>query len=280
MRVTLVKHVLLRPLLALLKRQGKEIIHTNPSKIIKTVHTTAPHNFFRRTASLEDRMHHLETLIKAIPPAVFAAGGAMPHMAGVYTPFDQGNGPNSVTPFTNPGVPPPSLHVFPLINPSTHFSDNGNLDAPSHSPVSTSAPFYVDNSLDETSRTSLTSSYLYFDDEGYTRWQGETSGLPVLDLLVEKQQQASGQSAYVEGAPQVDWFPDRQPRRIEVNPQALWKLITSYIVPELMDRSVVRPMQLQITDIYQSCAMLLVYIILFSTLPPCAHISFRALSII
>jgi hypothetical protein len=32
---------------------------------------------------------------------------------------------------------------------------------------------------------SFSSSYLYFDDEGYTRWQGETSGLPLLDLLVQ-----------------------------------------------------------------------------------------------
>jgi hypothetical protein len=123
------------------------------------------------------------------------------------------------------------------------------LDAPLLPSVSTSASF--NNSLDETSRTSLTSSYLYFDDEGYTLWQGETSGLPVLDLLVEKQQHAFGQggldnSANVEGAPRVDWFPDRQPRRMEVNPQAVWKLITSYIAPELMDRSVVWPLQLQI----------------------------------
>lgn len=166
----------------------------------------------------------------------------MPHMGGVYSTSDQGKGPNSVTPFTNPGVPPPSLRVFPLINPSTHFSENGNLASPIQS-SSTSAPFFDNHPLEEISRTSLTASYLYFDDEGYTRWQGETSGLPVLDLLVEKQQHASGQGgldnpANVEGAAELDWFPDRQLRRMEVNPQALWKVITSYIVPDLMDRSV------------------------------------------
>jgi hypothetical protein len=103
MKVTLVKHVLLRPLLALLKRRGKGVIRTNPSEIIKTVHTTGSHHFFRRTASLEDRMHYLETLIKAILPAVFAAGGAMPHMAGVYTPFDQVKGAKGylLPPFTS-----------------------------------------------------------------------------------------------------------------------------------------------------------------------------------
>ena len=95
---------------------------------------------------------------------------------------------------------------------------------------------------------SLASSYLYFDDEGYTRWQGETSGLPILDLLVERhavvpkadpdrvamppQQQWKGQN----GNGLSDWFPDRQPRRTETNPEHIWKLITSFIVPELMDR--------------------------------------------
>lgn len=47
-----------------------------------------------------------------IPPAVFAARGAMPQITGVHSMSDQGEGPTSVTPITNPGVPPPSLHVF------------------------------------------------------------------------------------------------------------------------------------------------------------------------
>ena len=33
-----------------------------------------------------------------------------------------------------------------------------------------------------------------------------------------------------------NWFPDRQARRTETNPEHIWKLITSFIVPELMDR--------------------------------------------
>jgi len=94
---------------------------------------------------------------------------------------------------------------------------------------------------------SLAASYLYFDDEGYTRWQGETSGLPVLDLLVERRTpianrepelihktRSDSNGAKMANGP--EWFPDRQPRRTDVNPQTLWRLITSYIMPELMDR--------------------------------------------
>jgi hypothetical protein len=33
---------------------------------------------------------------------------------------------------------------------------------------------------------SLAPTYLYLDDEGSTRWQGEASVLPMLDLLVER----------------------------------------------------------------------------------------------
>src|SRR6266550_5974877 len=74
-------------------------------------------------------MQHLESLIQSIPAAVFAAGGALPPNPLLQTqppPTD----PNAipVAPFMYPssgfsasGVPPPSLHVFPLTNPSTHF---------------------------------------------------------------------------------------------------------------------------------------------------------------
>ena len=99
----------------------------------------------------------------------------------------------------------------------------------------------------------LSPSYLYLDDEGYTRWQGESSGLPLLDLLVERElpgssskstmmrdgaqsQQKESWSRKSENVTTGDWFPDRQPRTTTVNPEMLWKLITSLIVPELMDR--------------------------------------------
>ena len=190
-------------------------------------------------------MHYLETLIKAIPPSVFAAGGAIPQSPCLISP-DLGNAPFLVAPFTNPGVPPPSLHDSPLVNPSTHFSGNGGMGSQRMYTANASgdpfSPSSIDQLSDETARMSLCASYLYFDDEGYTRWQGETSGLPVLDLLVERHQHATSQispdnAANVASAANT-WFPDRQPRRSGVNPQSLWRLVTSYIVPTLMDRLV------------------------------------------
>jgi hypothetical protein len=204
-------------------------------------------------------MHHLETLIQAIPPAVFAAGGILPPNSAGQT-AESATSP--VAPFSYPtfpsGVPPPSLHVFPLTNPSTHFTRDTNsahdemqqghtvglgLLDPHHNATS-------EQLAEDTSRMSLTASYLYFDDEGYTRWQGETSGLPVLDLLVErhappsrKESSSEAQSrseddhsSRMTGATNTDWFPNRTPRRTDVNPETLWRLMTSYIVPELMDR--------------------------------------------
>lgn len=105
---------------------------------------------------------------------------------------------------------------------------------------------------------SLSPSYLYLDDEGYTRWQGETSGMPLLDLLVERHRhkvitkqepdQPLAQNGWaVVGMPTAqaaqaamdDWFPDRPTRRTESNPEVVWKLITSFIAPDLMDRYVI-----------------------------------------
>ncbi|KAF5370920.1 hypothetical protein D9615_009818 [Tricholomella constricta] len=212
---------------------------------------THPHKS-KRTATLEDRMHHLETLIQAIPPAVFAAGGILPPMSGGQSSTESAASP--VQPFIYPsqfpsGVPPPSLHVFPLTNPSTHFThdSSSSMDEKRHGFGSLLDPknqMSPDQLAEDASHMSLTASYLYFDDEGYTRWQGETSGLPVLDLLVERHAPASNReestppfdnshSSKVQNA--TEWFPDRTPHRTDVNPQTLWRLITSYIVPELMD---------------------------------------------
>ncbi|EGN94452.1 hypothetical protein SERLA73DRAFT_163042 [Serpula lacrymans var. lacrymans S7.3] len=130
------------------------------------------------THTNQNRMHQLETLIQAIPPAVFAAGG-------------------------------------------------------------------VDQLPEDSSRAPMSASYLYFDDEGYTRWQGETSGLPLLDLLLEHHTPVKSEteksspdpswSTKPEKSSNAAWFPNRTPRRADVNPETLWRLITSYIVPELMD---------------------------------------------
>jgi len=195
-------------------------------------------------------MHHLETLIQAIPPAVFAAGGSLPSIPPGHPASDSSTNPLAASMFPDgipSGVPPPSLHVFPLTNPSVHFTvdERHNSTDPlyggsHHSPLSTAS-----SAEDQHTKASLPASYLYFDDEGYTRWQGEASGLPVLDLLVERHTPSSSSeqrnrsdsaSAKMESAANADWFPNRQPRRSDVNPQTLWKLITSYIAPKLMDR--------------------------------------------
>jgi hypothetical protein len=227
--------------------------------------------FFRRTATLEDRMHHLETLIQAIPPGVFAAGGAVPGVAAPHSSTDPSTNPLAAfasASHTYPtGVPPPSLHVFPLMNPSTHFTQDTKLGERAQSPNAAfrsllghqyscgQSPMTADQLAEDTARMSLSASYMYFDDEGYTRWQGETSGLPLLDLLVERHSVPSARREIMararresmdrkppDGAPpnsaNKDWFPNRTPRRTDINPETLWRLITSYIVPDLMDRFV------------------------------------------
>ncbi|EJF61621.1 hypothetical protein DICSQDRAFT_60279 [Dichomitus squalens LYAD-421 SS1] len=209
---------------------------------------THPHKS-KRAATLEDRMQQLETLIQAIPPQVFAGAGALG--AGLpQSPVDPSTSPHasfaSSTHIFPTAVPPPSLTAYPLINPSTFFGPvkPGSRNAsPGSGFRMGSSSGGVDQFGEETSRMSLASSYMYFDDEGYTRWQGETSGLPILDLLVERHavvkpdpERPIGQPSCkgLNGQPST-WFPDRQPRRTEANPEHIWKLITSFIVPELMD---------------------------------------------
>ena len=199
-------------------------------------------------------MHHLETLIQAIPPAVFAAGGVLGNPTIPSSPVDPSS--NAHASFASSkhafpsGVPPPSLTAYPLMNPSTFFaptkpmsrqpSPNAGLGGPS---FISSAP--VDQLADDVARMSLSASYLYFDDEGYTRWQGETSGLPLLDLMLERHRVVTKQepeappqnwSTPVPQSPQAnDWFPDRTARRANNNPEVIWKLVTSVIAPDLMD---------------------------------------------
>jgi hypothetical protein len=208
----------------------------------------------RHTATLEDRMHHLESLIQAIPPAVFAAGGATISSPSsfdhrpLYTPL-----PNHTHPAV---IPPPFLGAIPLTNPSTHFTLVANRSRPP-SPQAVDIPFGYqgianldvpapDHLSEETARMSLSSSYLYVDDEGFTRWQGEMSGLPILDLLIErhhspsKKERDSSPRGDVSnnGSPYSDitWFPDRETHhRTDTNPGQNWKLVTSFIVPDLMD---------------------------------------------
>lgn len=172
-------------------------------------------------------MHHLESLIQAIPPAVFAAGGSA-LLSPSSPPDNQPSVPLLQNHLYQAAIPPPSLTMTPLMNPSTHFALPANQVNP-----------------DEIARMSLSSSYLYVDDEGFTRWQGETSGLPILDLLIERHHSSprnehdSNSPATVVIYADSTWFPDRTVHHLaDMNPEQLWKLVTSFIPPDLMDRYV------------------------------------------
>lgn len=208
-------------------------------------------------------MHQLETLIQAIPPAVFAASSVSedeqpqsPYFVPDSTTSPLASFASSTHVYPPSGVPPPSLHNYPLSNPSTHFTA---LSFPSRSRSNSRVQDInypaglVDGLSEQVGRMSISASYLYFDDEGYTRWQGETSGLPLLDLLVDQHLSAAKREDSEPLSPSPsnrsgengsnsqkvvnpDYFPNRTPKCQSVNPETLWRLITTYIVPDLMDR--------------------------------------------
>ncbi len=195
-------------------------------------------------------MHHLESLIQAIPPAVFTAGGSAlsPSSPSDHQPLV----PLLPNHLYQAAIPPPSLTMIPLTNPSTYFALAANqvntravaLPFACRETANDDAPA-SDVTSDEIARMSLSSSYLYVDDEGFTRWQGETSGLPILDLLIERHH-SSPKSEQDSSFPRqwssnVDstWFPDRTVLHLaDMNPERIWKLVTSFIPPDLMDRYV------------------------------------------
>ena len=205
-------------------------------------------------------MHQLETLIQAIPPSIFTAGlNAAQHPmseSAMSSPLSTFASVNHTFPS---GVPPPSLHSYPLTNPSTHFTTQPTRNGSRQESPNTAAhaAMFSQSSFpqgspgfeyhpEEPARTSLSASYLYFDHEGYTRWQGETSGLPLLDLLLENHtpirsdtEKASSVPTWANHPPNgsnVTWFPNRTPRRPDVKGDALWRLVTSCIVPDLLDQ--------------------------------------------
>lgn len=206
----------------------------------------------RRASTLEDRMHHLETLIQSIPLNLFTGNPGFPIPSMLSTDPNSPHASLASASHVYPsGVPPPSLSNLRLINPSTYFPTAEALQqrAVQNGVESTLYPdSHIGQLADDSTRSSLAPSYLYLDDEGYMRWQGETSGLPLLDLLVDRrsppfldsereaQSTRRGQSVKNQRVSSESWFPDRQPKRINVNPETLWGIITSYFAPELMDR--------------------------------------------
>ncbi|KAI0916621.1 hypothetical protein AcV5_003056 [Taiwanofungus camphoratus] len=105
-----------------------------------------------------------------------------------------------INPFSNPhasfalsthtfptAIPPPSLNTYPLMNLSMFFRPV-KLSSPIASPTPGFPPTHHSSTellSEDTACITPASLYLYFDDEGYTHWQGEMSGLSLLDLLVE-----------------------------------------------------------------------------------------------
>ena len=231
-------------------------------------------------------MHHLEGLIQAIPPAVFAAGGAA---LSPPSSFDHHPSDPLLQNYAYPAaIPPPSLNMTPLMNPSNHFTLAANGSRRT-TPQTVSLPFagldatngdalVSDSPSEETAHTSLSSSYLYVDDEGFTRWQGETSGLPFLDLLIERYPKAERDSSPLRewsnnssSNSDSTWFPDRTTyHRADVNPERIWKLVTSLIAPDLMDRYVyhVHPSHYNTHLLMgKSCTVLPIDVILFDAFP-------------
>ncbi len=72
------------------------------------------------------------------------------------------------------------------MGPSAHFPLTDDPSKTAEFKFGSASQFINGQLAEETARMSVSPSYLYLDDEGYTRWQGETSGLPLLDFLVER----------------------------------------------------------------------------------------------
>lgn len=158
-------------------------------------------------------MRQLEQLIQAIPPSVFAANGLVNPTA---TSSPQPSTVNAATTFppspqTYPSsVPPPHLNSYPLTNPSLRFTTNGSRNceygviptSPNQSlrsspsegvtPITPGCADSTEKLVGAARRMPLSPSYMYLDDAGYPRWQGETSGLPFLDSLVERHSSGTG----------------------------------------------------------------------------------------
>jgi len=157
-------------------------------------------------------MRQLEQLIQAIPPSVFAANGLVNPTTSSSSPQPPTHGttfPASAQAYPSP-VPPPNLNSYPLIDPSLCFTTNGNRNG-EHGVIPTSPNQLFRSSPPEgvtptvpgcansaerfagsIRRMPLSPSYMYLDDAGYPRWQGETSGLPFLDSLVERHSTGTG----------------------------------------------------------------------------------------
>lgn len=202
-----------------------------------------PHKSKRST--LEERMQQIESFIHALPAGLFSGGG----FDEPTTPIKPQSG--SSTPL-NP-VAPSSLSSHRLINPSRFFP-------PLESSLGNSNVYEDATHLHQHSHAAypvpLASSYLYLDDHGSTRWQGEMSGFPLLDILIEHREAAAMKQADSPASSKPsptlaaeseadaasptphDWFPDRKRVQDSVRPEDVWMMIANVIQPDLMDNLV------------------------------------------
>lgn len=185
-------------------------------------------------------MHQLESLIKAIPPAVFAsisAGGGSESAAATVAEIyghSASLSPHAVLPSA----------AMPLANPMGRFADP-SLERRSHAPGSMSAESSIDQLVEMADRMSLAPSFHYRDNQGETRWQGETSGLPLLDMLIERyadparwpKSRDSKADLPPVGVDTEEYMPTPIASREapDVKSGILWKQITDVIDPGLMD---------------------------------------------
>ncbi|KIM26157.1 hypothetical protein M408DRAFT_33395, partial [Serendipita vermifera MAFF 305830] len=232
----------------------------------------------KRTSTLEERMAQLEALIQSMPANIFqgtAGGGTMsigatPGPGGVEMPPSSATSEYPSTtfpplaPFPTMGVPPPGFSQAKLMNPATHFVVPPPPSTSMSGTDSIHAGVAGAGAGAASANVTLSPTYLYWDDEGFPRWQGAASGLPLLDLLVERsttpqsaappssldtpftqsseQNVFSGSSVASANANGTcangpsTYFPDRpHKRRVTINPETLWKTVTSAIPPDLMD---------------------------------------------
>ncbi|KAG9009417.1 hypothetical protein FRB94_012074 [Tulasnella sp. JGI-2019a] len=189
-----------------------------------------------KRSTLEERMQQIEALVNALPSGLFNGTGPMDASPG---------SPHSVTASKGPpmGVPPPSLSARTLVNPARHFMSS----------VPTQFSYDMNVPTADHTIAPLASSYLYLDDQGSTRWQGEMSGFPLLDLLIEHEYDAGssqhrsespestspGVATMTEEEPSTpapdDWFPDRQSIKDIIRPEDIWTMVSAVISPDLMD---------------------------------------------
>lgn len=236
------------------RRLGRGPTPTNPSASSLSVPSLRAPSYpidldCRRTANLEDRMHQLESLIQAIPPSVFAAigtpgpsgapGGALdPSIAAAAAALFQ-SGP---LPRATPILP---ATAAPLTNPANHFADMQRMDRrSSRGSGALSTATSIDQLAEDTARMSIAPSFHYRDNQGETRWQGETSGLPLLDMLMERhadpttwpRTRTSLDNLPPPDVPTEEYMPPPpKSRASDLNSETLWKKITALIDPDLMD---------------------------------------------